>query len=58
MLGLVLDGMPNRLIAETLHISVKTVEFHRAHIMRKLEVDTAAELVRFCVESKLVPPAL
>lgn len=58
VLGLVLDGMPNRLIAETLHISVKTVEFHRAHIMRKLEVDTAAELVRFCVESKLVPPAL
>lgn len=56
VLGLVLDGKPNRVIAEVLRISPKTVEFHRAHIMRKLEVDSAAELVRFCVEAKFVPP--
>ncbi len=57
VLALVLDGKPNRVIADALSISAKTVEFHRAHIMRKLEVDSAAELVRFCVETGFVPPS-
>jgi FixJ family two-component response regulator len=56
VLGMVLDGHPNRVIADALTISQKTVEFHRAHIMRKLKVDSAAELVRLCVESQFVPP--
>jgi len=45
----VLDGKPSRQIAEELAISVKTVEFHRARIMRKLGVKTAAELFRRCL---------
>ena len=45
----VLDGKPSRQIAEELAISVKTVEFHRARIMHKLGVRTAAELFRRCL---------
>ena len=45
----VLDGKPSRQIAEELAISVKTVEFHRARIMQKLGVKTAAELFRRCL---------
>ena len=45
----VLDGKPSRQIAEELAISVKTVEFHRARIMQKLGVKSAAELFRRCL---------
>jgi FixJ family two-component response regulator len=45
----VLEGKPNRQIAEELEISLKTVEFHRARIMQKLGVRTAAELFRRCL---------
>jgi FixJ family two-component response regulator len=47
----VLDGKPSRQIAEELDISVKTVEFHRARIMQKLGVRTAAELFRRCLST-------
>jgi FixJ family two-component response regulator len=49
VLNRVLDGKPSRQIAEELRISVKTVEFHRARIMQKLGVKTAAELFRRCL---------
>jgi two-component system, LuxR family, response regulator DctR len=45
----VLEGKPNRQIARELSISLKTVEFHRARIMQKLGVRTAAELFRRCL---------
>jgi two-component system response regulator DctR len=45
----VLDGKPSRQIAGELDISVKTVEFHRARIMQRLGVRTAAELFRRCL---------
>jgi FixJ family two-component response regulator len=45
----VLDGKPSREIAEELAISVKTVEFHRARIMHRLGVRSAAELFRRCL---------
>jgi two-component system response regulator DctR len=45
----VLAGKPSRRIAEELFISVKTVEFHRARIMQKLDVASAAELFRLCL---------
>jgi FixJ family two-component response regulator len=47
----VLEGKPNREIARELAISLKTVEFHRARIMQKLGVRTAAELFRRCLGS-------
>ncbi len=49
VLDLVLIGKPSRQIAAELFISVKTVEFHRARIMQKLNVRSAAELFRTCL---------
>jgi two-component system, LuxR family, response regulator DctR len=49
VLDRVLEGKPNRQIAHELSISLKTVEFHRARIMQKLGVRTAAELFRRCL---------
>ncbi len=42
----VIAGKVNRLIAEEMQISIKTVEAHRARIMEKLAVDSVAELVQ------------
>ena len=42
-------GVGTRTIAEQLHLSVKTVEVHRANIKVKLGLKTATELVRFAV---------
>lgn len=46
VLECVVAGKPNRVIAEELEISAKTVEAHRAHIMEKVGVDSVAELVQ------------
>jgi len=43
------QGKGTRDIAEKLHLSVKTVEVHRANIKAKLDLKTAAELVHFAV---------
>ena len=49
VLKLVLAGKPSRQVAEELYISTRTVEFHRARIMQKLGVRSAAELFRLCL---------
>jgi FixJ family two-component response regulator len=49
ILDCVVAGKINRVIAEDLAISVKTVEAHRARIMEKLAVDSVAELVQVVV---------
>jgi DNA-binding NarL/FixJ family response regulator len=46
---LVGHGVSTRAIAEKLHLSVKTVEVHRANIKEKLDLKTATDLVRFAV---------
>ena len=43
-------GLPMREIAKALHLSVKTVETHRAHIKEKLDIPTALELVRHATQ--------
>ncbi|AHF92567.1 LuxR family transcriptional regulator [Opitutaceae bacterium TAV5] len=43
------SGLATREIAARLHMSVKTVETHRAHIKTKIHLDTASQLVQFCV---------
>ncbi len=43
-------GLSTKDIGEKLHISVKTVESHRANIKDKLQVDTANELMRHAVK--------
>lgn len=44
VMRLVVEGRPNKLIADALHISVRTVEVHRAHIFDKMCVKSAVEL--------------
>jgi FixJ family two-component response regulator len=46
VMGLVVDGMANKVVASDLGISEKTVETHRARVMEKLAVRSLAELVR------------
>jgi FixJ family two-component response regulator len=46
VLDMVLNGVPNKRIAEELHVSVRTVEARRAKIYRKCEVQSVTELVR------------
>ena len=43
------QGIGTRAIADQLHLSVKTVEVHRANIKEKLSLKTATELVRYAV---------
>jgi DNA-binding NarL/FixJ family response regulator len=47
-------GQPNRQVASALGISVKTVESHRANVMRKLELRSIVDLVRYAVRNRLV----
>ena len=44
VMGLVSRGLPNKLIADQLGISVRTVEVHRARVFDKMEVKSAVEL--------------
>ena len=44
VLDLILDGKMNKVIADRLGISMRTVEVHRAHIFDKMNVKTAVEL--------------
>ncbi|MCH7885971.1 MAG: response regulator transcription factor [Planctomycetes bacterium] len=46
VMGFVVDGKANKQIAALLERSQKTIEIHRANFMRKMEVDSLAELVR------------
>ena len=48
----VVEGRPNKAIAQDLDISVKTVEVHRAKVMEKLGADSVAELVQLMLQRK------
>jgi DNA-binding NarL/FixJ family response regulator len=50
---LLVSGMSNKLIAHELSISPRTVEIHRAHVMRKLKVPNVAGLVRVALNQYL-----
>ena len=43
------EGQSTQQIADTLHISVKTVEVHRAHIREKLKLEDGAAVLRYAV---------
>lgn len=53
---LLAEGNTNKEIAGQLNIAVKTVETHRAHIMRKLGIHSVSELVRYAVRNNLLSP--
>ena len=52
----VAEGRINKEIAARLSISIKTVETHRASAMRKLKLNTTADLVRYAVRNQLIQP--
>ena len=54
VLRLLALGHTNQEIAKLLYISVRTAETHRAHIMRKLDLSSRAELVRYALAEGLL----
>ncbi|MCS6821411.1 MAG: response regulator transcription factor [Microscillaceae bacterium] len=54
VLEMLVKGYSHKEIAEKLFISSKTVDNHRANILRKLNLRNNADLVRFSLENKLV----
>jgi DNA-binding NarL/FixJ family response regulator len=54
VLKLLGEGYQNKEISDLLHISVKTVEKHRANIMNKLNLHNAAALTAYAIEHGLV----
>ena len=55
VLALLVEGRMNKIIAAELGISAKTVEDHRASIMRKTQVRSVAELVRLAADARPGP---
>jgi DNA-binding NarL/FixJ family response regulator len=51
--SMLVDGVRPKDIAKSLEISPKTVDTYRANIMRKLEIDSIAGLVRFAIQRNL-----
>lgn len=54
ILKLIAEGYKNKDVADYLYISLKTVEKHRANLMRKLDLHNAAALTAFAIEKGLV----
>ena len=50
-------GQTTRQIANELHLSIKTVETHRAQVMKRLDIHDLASLVRFAVAVGIVSAA-
>jgi two-component system nitrate/nitrite response regulator NarL len=55
--SMLVDGIRPKDIAAALQISPKTVDTYRANIMRKLEIDSVAGLVRFAIQRNIHVPA-
>jgi DNA-binding NarL/FixJ family response regulator len=54
ILGLVASGKTNREVAETLFISIKTVETHKTNILEKLGLRNTTELVKYAIKNKII----
>jgi len=50
VMRLVIEGLPNKLVADQLDISVRTVEVHRARVFDKMDVKSAIELSRLLLQ--------
>jgi DNA-binding NarL/FixJ family response regulator len=55
ILELVAEGKSNKEVAESLFISVKTVETHKTHILEKLGLRNTAELVKYAIKNNIIP---
>lgn len=54
IMKLLSEGHPNREVAKMLHISPRTIDSHRTNIMRKLDIDSNAEMVQLAVKFGLI----
>ena len=54
ILQLIWTGLKNREIAQRLKISVKTVEAHRATMMKKLRVSNTAQLLKAAIQDGMI----
>lgn len=50
------EGKTNREVATALNIGIRTAENHRASILRKLHLNSAAELVRYAIRNRMIDP--
>jgi two-component system, NarL family, response regulator NreC len=53
---LIAEGKSNKEVANALSISVRTAETHRANILRKLDLDSVAALVRYAIRNNIIEP--
>lgn len=54
VLQLVAEGRSRKDVAQILNISVKTVEFHKANLMRELHLRTSADFTRYAIEHGII----
>ncbi len=54
ILQLIWSGLKNKEIGQRLQISVKTVEAHRANMMKKVRVSNAAQLLNAAIQDGLI----
>lgn len=55
VLGQLVVGHPNKIIAHELNISPRTVEIHRANLMKKMQADSLSHLVRMAIVGGITP---
>lgn len=53
---LLAEGKSTKEVAAALDISIKTAETHRANIMRKLDLHSLADIVRYAIRNKMIEP--
>ena len=58
ILHLIANGKTNQDVATALNISLKTVETHRADLMRRLEYHSVADVVRYAIRNEITAPNL
>ncbi len=54
VLGLIANGLTNRMIGENLKISINTVDRHRSNLMIKLGLHSTAEMVRYAIKTGII----
>jgi len=54
VLQLIAEGYTNREIADLLHLSIKTVQNHRAKIMNKLDLHDRGELIKYAIQQGII----
>jgi DNA-binding NarL/FixJ family response regulator len=57
VLKLAAKGLTNRDIADTIFVSIKTVEKHKTNLKKKLSLRSSLELAAFCLENGLIEEA-